>query len=176
MSSLSKNCNSLQPCFFYKDNLLLIPVVSSEGSLTGSEHHLVKILLRPRCMQRDFRNCKWVISSPTPRKIKETVEKEGFLHRCKPSKFVTDVTCTTPWFAWMNSRGWEPWSGKFILLMFTWRKKSTTLLLFLGQKHETIIHYVKHWCRKEEEKKSRFWLNLEAHWMNPKAGPCFCDL
>lgn len=62
-SSLSKICNSLQPCFLHKDNLLLTPVVSSEGSLTGSEHDLVKILPKPHCVQLDFRNWKWVISS-----------------------------------------------------------------------------------------------------------------
>lgn len=75
LSSLSKICDSLQLCFLYKDNLLLTPVVSSEGSLAWSEHYLVKILLRPHWMQLDFRNCNWVMPSPSPRKIKGTVGK-----------------------------------------------------------------------------------------------------
>lgn len=58
-------------------------------------------------MQLDFRNCKWVITCPTPRKIKETVEKYEGLHGYKAIKFVTYVTCTSPQFAWrqrMNSK------------------------------------------------------------------------
>lgn len=73
LSSLSKICNSLQLCFLHKDNLLLTPVVSSEGSLAGSEHCLEKIISKPRCMQLDFRNCNWVMPSPS---LQENKKKE----------------------------------------------------------------------------------------------------
>lgn len=68
--------NSHQPCFLYKDNLLLTPVVSREGSLSGNEHGLVKIHIA----------CSWISetanglcpSSPSRKMMKKTVEKRRF--------------------------------------------------------------------------------------------------
>lgn len=147
LSSLPKICNSLQLCFLYKDNLLLTPVVSSEGSLSGSEHYLGKILSRPHCMQLDFRNCNWVMPSPSPRKIKGTVGKnKAFCIDAKPANLsqlifaqLPDLQKTKDELKWLGTMKWEIHSANVYP-----EKEKYNPLVSLDHRLETVIRYVKH--------------------------------